>query len=761
MFLSSRVRAPIAVYVLLALGSRCAVLGQTQIQTVANSYIDSEVCAACHPAIARTYRQTGMSRSFYRPQVSNMVEDYADKNQYYHYASDTHYEMVRQGDHFYQRRYQIGYDGKQSNLDEKQIDFVLGSGSHARTYLHRTTQGILVQLPLAWYSEKGGYWAMSPGYDTAQHPEAQRPIGYDCLFCHNSYPGVQKAADHFGDLPRFSAEMPEGIDCQRCHGPGRKHVAAASGPHAKPYEVRGTILNPSRLKADRQLEVCLQCHLQTDSYHPTQEFKSYGRSYFSYDPNTPLSTFLLFFEKPTNESKNRFQIVSSAYRLRQSECFLQSGGALTCTTCHNPHDIGHGKGQEQTYNRVCQTCHTAQFRSLIAAERHTKDGNCIGCHMPKRRTQDVVHVVMTDHLIQRRPPPGDLLADIREQHQLSGEAQNSRVIPYYPRQLALSADNKLAWAVEQARDSPDPRRAFQVLSQLLKSTPSPYADPYFEAGECARIAGENEAASALYKDAIGRDPRYVSAVLGLSAALSASNRPKEVRRVLLEASKQIPDDASLWSTLGRADVESEETREAAMALKRAITLDPDVPAPYLNLSILLTRSGALDEAETNLREAIRIQPNSAQTHSELANLLIIKKDLQQAGWEFEQAVRIDPAELAVRLRYAALLYTLRRTDDAQRQVEAALKGEPNSAEAHDVFGNILEQAQRTNDALREYNEAVRLAPAMARAQLDLGAVLAQTGDRAQAAEHLKLALQSDDPNVRRIASQLLNDLGKQ
>ena len=34
--------------------------------------------------------------------------------------------------------------------------------------------------------------------------------------------------------------------------------------------------------------------------------------------------------------------------------------------------------------------------------------------MPKRRTDDVVHVVMTDHYIQRRKPPGSLLAEKAE-----------------------------------------------------------------------------------------------------------------------------------------------------------------------------------------------------------------------------------------------------------------------------------------------------------------------------------------------------------
>ena len=36
--------------------------------------------------------------------------------------------------------------------------------------------------------------------------------------------------------------------------------------------------------------------------------------------------------------------------------------------------------------------------------------NCLDCHMPKRRTDDAVHVIMTDHYIQRCRPARDLLA---------------------------------------------------------------------------------------------------------------------------------------------------------------------------------------------------------------------------------------------------------------------------------------------------------------------------------------------------------------
>src|SRR6266446_3809674 len=116
--------------------------------------------------------------------------NYGLNNRYYHQASNTYFTMFEQSGKYYQRRYQTGFDGKETNVDEKEIDFVMGSGNHARTYLHRTNTGTLQELPLAWYAEKGGYLAMNPGYDKPDQVNSLRQINYECMFCHNSYPEI-------------------------------------------------------------------------------------------------------------------------------------------------------------------------------------------------------------------------------------------------------------------------------------------------------------------------------------------------------------------------------------------------------------------------------------------------------------------------------------------------------------------------------------------------------------------------------------------
>ena len=63
--------------------------------------------------------------------------------------------MVFRDGAWFQRRWQTGFDGKETNVDEKRVDYVLGSGNHSRTLLHLTEQNTLQELPLGWYCGEG------------------------------------------------------------------------------------------------------------------------------------------------------------------------------------------------------------------------------------------------------------------------------------------------------------------------------------------------------------------------------------------------------------------------------------------------------------------------------------------------------------------------------------------------------------------------------------------------------------------------------
>jgi hypothetical protein len=125
-------------------------------------------------------------------------------------------------------------------------------------------------------------------------------------------------------------------------------LASAGGARE---QIRAAIVNPKRLPPDRELEVCMQCHLETTSPDLPHSLRRFGRAPFSYSPGQPLGDFQVAFERPGGMN-DRFEIAHGAYRLRQSECFIKSGGKLRCTTCHDPHNIPRGPAAAAHYNAV-------------------------------------------------------------------------------------------------------------------------------------------------------------------------------------------------------------------------------------------------------------------------------------------------------------------------------------------------------------------------------------------------------------------------
>ncbi|MCG8651990.1 MAG: hypothetical protein MI861_19270, partial [Pirellulales bacterium] len=279
-------------------------------------YIDNAACAGCHEEIAATYAETGMARAFYRADHESMAHLPADAR-YDHEKSGRSYRIEERDGAYYLRRHETAPDGSEASVFEKRIDYVMGSGNNARSYLHRYPSGKLVELPLGWYSENGGYLAMSPGYDQPRHGGFRREIPFECMFCHNGYSPIEPGSDAPGRDPLFPGRLTEGIGCQRCHGPGRAHIEAVA--REEPDEVvRQAIFNPAGESRERQLEVCMQCHLESTARKLPYSIRRFDRAAFSYKPNEPLADFVLHFDHPKGVREDKFEIAHAAYRLRKS-----------------------------------------------------------------------------------------------------------------------------------------------------------------------------------------------------------------------------------------------------------------------------------------------------------------------------------------------------------------------------------------------------------------------------------------------------------
>ena len=748
----------LAVAALAVLGA--GALAQRAPDEPANDYVDGALCASCHQEIAVHFAKTGMARSFSRLRPQNVIETLAKP--YYHAASESWYEMVERNGEYFQRRWQIGFDGRETNVEEKRVDYFIGSGDHARTYAHLTPRNTLQELALSWYSEKGGSWAMSPGYDRPDHPQSTRLVNNPCVFCHNAYPKIPKAAEEADAIPQFIQPMPEGIDCQRCHGPGRKHIETVGRTGATTAEIRASIVNPKRLSPDRELEVCMQCHLQTTALSLPHSLQRPGTGPFSYIAGQPMGSFRFTFDREGGQGEH-FEIAHTAYRLRESQCFLQSAGRMTCTTCHDPHVEEKPGTADARYNGICRNCHAADLARIAspAGVHKAAASNCIQCHMPKRRTDDVAHVVMTDHIISRRPPPGDLLADKPEERETAATAYHGEVIPYYPAKPgATDEEAALNAAMAQLHDGTNLKAGLPRMAALIEKYRPARPEYYTALAKGYRAAGDLAKALPVYEEAVRHAPGSEIVLRNLGVAQFNLGQLPQAEATLRRASSMAPEDPEAWGLLGQALWTQGKSAEGKADLMKSIELDPEIPDVHSALATFLIQEGNTTDAEKELREAVRIQPANAAAQGNLASLLAMRGANDEARYHFKESIRLNPAAAPVRLNYALLLANLNETADAQTQAEAAIAADSKVAGAHELLGSLLGSKGDVDGALRELQIAVQLQPNSGSAQYRLGVALGLKHDVQGAIEHLKLAAAGADAEAKQSALELLRKLGQ-
>ena len=283
---------------------------------------------------------------------------------------------------------------------------------------------------------------------------------------------------------------------------------------------------------------------------------------------------------------------------------------MTCTTCHDPHNAPRGEEATMHYVSVCQSCHQEAIRKLAAAGRHPSSVDCLSCHMPKRRTDDVIHAVMTDHYIQRRRPSRDLLAPITVEPPESESDYRGEVDLYYPESLPSTAENELYLAVAQVIQNSNLEEGISRLSAALQKYRPGEGEFYFVMGEAYFNTNAPDLAIPMYREALQRRPDFWPALYRLGLSL-ASVGQEERGLESLERARKLSTDERLLNALAMAYRRRGRLGEAVAALKNAVSINPDFPQTYTNLGDILLQMGDVAGARIAFNEAIRAEPELA------------------------------------------------------------------------------------------------------------------------------------------------------
>lgn len=348
-------------------------------------YVGIETCKDCHYEIYSTYQHTGMGSSFGIADTFKSAIPRSGDHFVFDKYSGFYYRPYFKNGHLWLQEFRMS--GADTTYHQHiRIDYVIGSGHHTNSHII-DLNGYLFQVPITYYTQSGRL-DLPPGFEEGNNSRFSRPIGLECMSCHNAMP----TGFVFGSENKFS-KLALGIDCERCHGPGSGHVnKILRGDFTDTSQTPDySIVNPKRLPVNLRFEICQRCHLQGNAVLVD------GKSFFDFKPGMRLREVMDIY-LPKYEDDDHFIMASHADRLSQSKCFTNSKGKLDCTTCHNPH-ITSRKLKNDFFNEKCTSCHAQndckEKKSLLSE----KNNDCVVCHMPVSGSIDIPHVTIHEHKI--------------------------------------------------------------------------------------------------------------------------------------------------------------------------------------------------------------------------------------------------------------------------------------------------------------------------------------------------------------------------
>jgi len=193
-----------------------------------------------------------------------------------------------------------------------------------------------------------------------------------------------------------------------------------------------------------------------------------------------------------------------------------------------------------------------------------------------------------------------------------------------------------------------------------------------------------EKAKNYFDQAIGRDPNYALAYVGLAQYYFV-----------------LPDHAPVSI--------SEVTPKVRSEAERAFAIDPNLAEAHTVLAGSCTDDWQWDDADREYKRALELKPNDAVAHYWYGLFLATVGRGDEAVAQVERAVQLDPLNLHLNTNLGALYWAVARQDDrALAQFNKTVELDPNFAEVHGFLSDIYRSDGKYDLWLAEWKKEAQL-----------------------------------------------------
>jgi tetratricopeptide (TPR) repeat protein len=217
-----------------------------------------------------------------------------------------------------------------------------------------------------------------------------------------------------------------------------------------------------------------------------------------------------------------------------------------------------------------------------------------------------------------------------------------------------------------------PAESLRLSTEAAKLKP-PRADDLKIVAMDYVLLNDLASATRYLEEALKMEPGNLEARYALGRVLYQQNFFDRSIAAFQEVLRADPRNLKAQDNLGLAFEGKNEVEQAIVAYRKAIALDSELPKhdeqPYLNLGMLLTKSGKADAGVQLLIRAAEISPESSKPHLELGKAYLALGKLPEARRELETAVKIRPDASSIHYLLGRLYQRMKDTQLAAKEFQ--------------------------------------------------------------------------------------------
>lgn len=287
-----------------------------------------------------------------------------------------------------------------------------------------------------------------------------------------------------------------------------------------------------------------------------------------------------------------------------------------------------------------------------------------------------------------------------------GIAQYLEALRFDPANSAVRLNLAIAWYKQGEFE-----KAANEL-EILRRKHSEDQQSLYLLSDCYLRLGRNADVVTLLEPGYAANPEDRALDYALGTALIREGKTTQSEKVIDHILKK-GDSAEANLLMGAAQFEAEDYKKAAVSLRRALDLNPNISEAWSLDARTLLHNEDPEGAKAAFAHALQLDPNDYEANLYMGNLLRTTGNPEQAAGYVERARRSRPSAPEARFQTAALDAALGKLDDARKEFEALEKDWPDFLEVHVQLAslyarmNLKQESEKERDLVLKLNEKAR------------------------------------------------------